>query len=321
MRAVLLLAIGASACGGMSVEQFALERDRAACNYRYRCGGIAQYELDECLTNTGGGGLSQADDVVKAVNAHRAIYRQSMARQCLEFLDQADCIPDPAVPYDDPCAKALEGALHDGEPCFTVWDCAGNGFCNSCGGSGTCEGERSAPFVRSAPAEVGVSCNVLRPCGRSAVLYCKLASYFAGTCQPRIGGGEVCHSASGPQSVDANACAPGNFCRGSDGAGTPGACQPLSDEGEICVPQGFSGCREGLLCSSGICVTPPAAGPCVSGTCRWPVAFCDSNGMCVPTTPIRGTCSCSQSDSRCAEGYCDCNAGICRSFPSECHEP
>jgi hypothetical protein len=227
-------------------------------------------------------------------------------------------------------------------PCDAVFSLTcKNGFCVSQGGlNDACasDGECESRFKCSGGACVfraaGEACGPQARCGPGSGLYCDSSACNLavdpsctgiGICRLRQPAGSTCFSNSetifglfnAPSSIvgvgtdtrfDGNSCAEGLGCIGA-GLGTGGTCGAMVDLGGACAEGSHvvSGCKAGLVCSGGVCTTPPVSGPCLQSTCDPLVAFCDfPSGQCLSFVPAGGACT---GDDVCLSG--SCQQGTC----------
>ena len=109
MKAAWLALLAGCSAGAIALDGFVAAYADAVCSAQARCLPRAAYLDEECRAAAT---AFFASDLQKAVATQRVIYNASKARECVEVLAAARCIPEGTVPVDfSPCLAALRGTL------------------------------------------------------------------------------------------------------------------------------------------------------------------------------------------------------------------
>lgn len=318
------LALLLGACGGpdsVPLDDLGDTIIDAYCDRAVRCGAFASE--DACRSYLGG--LLEADDLIRSVEAGRTNYDGEAAGECIDQLRGASCDVTTEDSRVEPpaCDDAFDGTVADGGTCFDDEECVNDNCdvpaCDMACCMGTCVAGVPVPAIgQPCPdfeCQDGAFCNAAGNCAALLAtgspctdsdecaygLYCPEG---AATCTDAPNRGDAC---------PAGECADlGDRC---DQTST--TCVALSRAGEPCSAgfAGFFDCQQPLVCNqtSLVCENPPGVGQpcnffCASG------AFCNDVNTCEATRANGSAC---QSDSECSSTYCDdfAAAPVCADDP------
>jgi hypothetical protein len=315
---VLVLAIGASACGSspsVAFAEFGREMQSARCARLARCGLFPDEASCESYVR-----LAPDVSIAAALDAHKVKYDGVKAHDCIQEVAEQSCdlstLDGRSLPAA--CSAAFIGSLAGGEACALDAECA-SGTCEQrqdCPESGCCF---SACRPTQSPQAEGGSCAKDRDC--QAGLICGTAQ----RCQKPAAAGADCNSD--------HECDDGLGCINPLST-MPGTCRPLPHLGEACpylrcadedlrcddagthtcVALGLPGapCASAFDCSpymecnptSHTCQALPSLGMSCATACQG-ASFCqlDATGAGTCTAPKPNGSSC-ESLSECASDYC-----------------
>lgn len=341
-----MVALCVGACGGSSSDTdddpgLALEEVPEAyasvfCDLTNRCNPFfkAFIPVDDCtefFVNTLNN--QNFDNIIDAVEDHRAIYNADKMRDCLDQIGARSC-DELTDPDPESCEQAAEGTVERGGDCTTDIECEGVSICkfsDSC--PGTCEAKLNAGESCSgddqceegldcsedtdrcvAPAEEGEDCGGgVAPDCNGDTLFClgdDEDESVAGTCRPAdevfsAKPGETCDFEEGPL------CETGSACVVSSIAPLTLECAEVVEAGEDCQFGLPNACEPGAYCADvSIALLD------VEGTCK---PYADPGDECDPTAlfmcGLGASCQASDSVAHCVANKAN---GVSCEEDSEC---
>jgi len=243
--APLLAAVGACSdppqdprlAAARTLDELCGARAQAACDRLARCHPASMdVSAAQCVANAAAECRAGQAAARAAVASGRAVLDAAAAARCREALSQTRCGADERA-WSDPCGPPVRGAIADGGPCWSDFDCT----------AGVCE-LSACPGVCRAAGEG-------QACGGSDPPRCEVSSYC-----DRATRRCVARRASGACSGSGE-CAAGFVCLGTAGAactGTGCTCAGCGAEGQPCCDP--PRCGAGLECDGQRCRAPGGIG-------------------------------------------------------------
>jgi hypothetical protein len=266
---------------GLSVNQYIVEVEAAACKRYIRCGLYYATEQGCFDTNAHSRVFVAAFWAVEkaSIAAGRIVYDGVKGQACLDFIaNQWSCTSE-SLGAGTPCDGEFVGKVADSGACYVPDDCSASSYCSAkdpvC--PGTCQPRK----------QIGATAAAVEECVKGATLY-------NSKCAQRVAQGASCAPTGG--STYDQLCAENNFCN------TSKICEVRHLVGASCLKN--PECRVGLNCVQGFCKAPLTVGQvCPYGSpdiCFYDL-HCDR-----PSKAASGTCATyGSSGSACFDpGYC-----------------